>query len=278
MANAQPEPSMDEILASIRRIIAEDEPAQQADAPTPPPVPETVAKAAPAAVQKPAVSEPEERAGFSAEQEESAFADSGTFDTEDEFDAVFDQSETVAEEPAPQVNAAAPTRLEPEVQARAAAPQPQVTPEPSVTATAPVQAETQVQQRAEPVEPVLSNYSDAALQAGVATTPRIVRKPSTGQGESAPAQQQTRVEEAFQPEEIKEVPESVLSDSTVATSTTAFAALEENIRLSNASSDTLQDVVERMLEPMLQQWLDNNLSRIVEEKVEDEVRRISRRR
>ncbi|WP_306252761.1 DUF2497 domain-containing protein [Parvularcula sp. IMCC14364] len=269
MANAQPEPSMDEILASIRRIIAEDEPEQQADARSPD------LSAELSSVAESEVTPPEPPAARTQRPAPEAvadtqFDDSGSFDSEDGFDAVFDQPETVAEQLQPAAAA------KPEVRQQPAEPAP-------VQARQPEPQVSQPQQVREPeaaapqIQPVLSNYNDA-LQAAVAT-PRIVRKPVPGNAEGGPAVQQTRVEEAFQPEqETADAADSVLSDTTVASSSTAFAALEENIRLSNASGDTLQDVVERMLEPMLRQWLDTNLSRIVEEKVEDEVRRISRRR
>ena len=58
----------------------------------------------------------------------------------------------------------------------------------------------------------------------------------------------------------------------------AFGALEENVRLTNQGARTIEDLVETMLQPMVRQWLDTHLPRIVEEKVEEEVRRIARRR
>lgn len=58
----------------------------------------------------------------------------------------------------------------------------------------------------------------------------------------------------------------------------AFGALEENVRISSGSGRTIEDLVEQMLAPMLTAWLDENLPRIVEDKVEEEVRRIARRR
>ncbi|MEM6648707.1 MAG: DUF2497 domain-containing protein, partial [Pseudomonadota bacterium] len=58
----------------------------------------------------------------------------------------------------------------------------------------------------------------------------------------------------------------------------AIGTLEQNMRLTNSNSRTIEDVIEAMLAPMLKQWLDENLPRIVEDKVEEEVRRIARRR
>lgn len=56
----------------------------------------------------------------------------------------------------------------------------------------------------------------------------------------------------------------------------AFGALAHTILAQNAR--TLEDVVTEMLQPMLKQWLDDNLPGIVERKVQEEIERVSRGR
>lgn len=70
----------------------------------------------------------------------------------------------------------------------------------------------------------------------------------------------------------------LVSAASAAVASEAFGVLQQNVRISGASGRTMEDIVEAMLQPMVRDWLDANLPRIVEEKVEEEVRRIARRR
>lgn len=56
-----------------------------------------------------------------------------------------------------------------------------------------------------------------------------------------------------------------------------FAALSDNLRVSEQQGQTLEGIVRELMRPMLKQWLDDNLPAIVEEKVQAEVERIARR-
>jgi cell pole-organizing protein PopZ len=72
--------------------------------------------------------------------------------------------------------------------------------------------------------------------------------------------------------------EGLVGHAAATAASDSFGQLEQNVRVASSSSRTIEDIVEAMLAPMVREWLDANLPRIVEEKVEEEVRRIARRR
>ncbi len=202
MANPQAEPSMDEILASIRRIIAEEDEPQGASQPVRQQL------------------EAGDLAGETAAPEETAEVEAPQ--TDEDFDTVFDQMEAEGQD-----------EVESVIEA--------------------VEIVTQeVEQEIEEPEVVELSRPVDTLEADVRS--------------------------AFGNIGRQEGRNTMLNDTTVAATSTAFEALQENIRITDTNGKTLEDVVERMLQPLLKQWLDQNLTRIVEEKVEEEVRRIARRR
>jgi len=68
----------------------------------------------------------------------------------------------------------------------------------------------------------------------------------------------------------------MLSHSTVAAVESAFNSLAHTVLSNNAR--TLEDLVKEMLRPMLKSWLDDNLPQMVERIVKAEIERVSRGR
>lgn len=78
------------------------------------------------------------------------------------------------------------------------------------------------------------------------------------------------------PLESSSSPHPILSRSTVSSVESAFNALAHTVLSNNAR--TLEDLVKEMLRPMLKSWLDDNLPGLVERIVKAEIERVSRGR
>jgi hypothetical protein len=85
-------------------------------------------------------------------------------------------------------------------------------------------------------------------------------------------------EPAFEPSPQAEgpAPRPMLSRSTVSAVESAFNSLAHTVLSNNAR--TLEDLVKEMLRPMLKSWLDDNLPGLVERIVKAEIERVSRGR
>ena len=83
---------------------------------------------------------------------------------------------------------------------------------------------------------------------------------------------------AFEPPplESSSPPQQILSHSTVSAVESAFNTLAHTVLSNNAR--TLEDLVKEMLRPMLKSWLDDNLPGLVERIVKAEIERVSRGR
>jgi uncharacterized protein len=83
---------------------------------------------------------------------------------------------------------------------------------------------------------------------------------------------------AYDPPPAHAVPPSpaILSQTTVSAVESAFNALAHTVLSNNAR--TLEDLVKEMLRPMLKSWLDDNLPGLVERIVKAEIERVSRGR
>jgi uncharacterized protein len=96
---------------------------------------------------------------------------------------------------------------------------------------------------------------------------------------SAPPRAQHR-QPAFEPPPLYESPAApspqILSRSTVSAVESAFNTLANTVLSNNAR--TLEDLVKEMLRPMLKSWLDDNLPGLVERIVKAEIERVSRGR
>jgi len=238
------EPSMEEILASIRRIIADDEakpPPAEAAKPAPAPAAKPMADIPPSkiATAKPAAEKPAPSPAKPAPPPPPA-ADAGP-NSQDDIDALLAGLDEAT--PAPEVRAAEP---EPE-------------PEPDVLELtddmamdpAPTPAPPPSFRKVEPRDDL--EFAEAA-------PPRPTPPPSY-----APVDYDAPPLPPQQP---------MLAQSTVSAVESAFNSLAHTVLSSNAR--TLEDLVKEMLRPMLKSWLDDNLPGLVERIVKAEIERVSR--
>ncbi|MBR0725389.1 PopZ family protein [Bradyrhizobium manausense] len=245
------EPSMEEILASIRRIIADDEakppPAEAAKtapapaAPTPKPQamadlpPSKVAPAKPAA-EKPA---PPPAAKPAPAPPPAADAEPNSQDDIDALLAGLDEAT-----PAPEVRA----------------PEPEPEPEPDVLELTDEMAMDPAPTPAPPPPSFRKVEPRDDLEFAEAPPSRPTPAPSY-----APVDFDTPQLPPQQP---------ILAQSTVSAVESAFNSLAHTVLSSNAR--TLEDLVKEMLRPMLKSWLDDNLPGLVERIVKAEIERVSR--
>jgi cell pole-organizing protein PopZ len=242
---------MEEILASIRRIIADDEakppavekaaePAKPAAAPKPaamidippskiaPPKPAAEKPAAPPPVAKPAPPTPAPAASNSQDDIDALLAG---------LDEATAAPEVRAPEPEPEPDV---LELTDEMAMEMAAPIP---PPPSP--------------RFHKVEP----RDDLEFAESAPLPPRPISPPPS-----------------YQPVDFNALPlppqQPILAQSTVSAVESAFNSLAHTVLSSNAR--TLEDLVKEMLRPMLKSWLDDNLPGLVERIVKAEIERVSR--
>lgn len=235
------EPSMEEILASIRRIIADDDAAK----PGPKlvetaPKPVAVPKPAPAPVQTAAPAAAAAPATVATPAPETVPAQEPGAMNQEDIDAVlagFDKEP----EPAPQ-------------------------PEPKESAD--VLDLTEAMEAKAEAAPAGFRTIDANSDVVFAERPAAPEpKPAPTAREPEPTW--TMPQEAFDRPPL-------LSHNTQAAVTTAFGSLAHTVLAQNAR--TLDDLVRDMLRPMLKSWLDDNLPTIVERMVRAEIERVSRGR
>ena len=246
------EPSMEEILASIRRIIADDEAkpsevkpaaAEKPPTPEPPAKPEKPAAAAPAAKPPvindippskiPAAQAAVAKAAPPVAPPPAAPAASNSQDDIDAMLAGLDEATSEAE-------------------IRPTAPEAEVFELTDDMAVAP--PEPPPFHKIEPADDL--EFTEAAAARTVHRTPAF--EPSPFETPAAPPQQQ------------------ILSHSTVSAVESAFNSLAHTVLSNNAR--TLEDLVKEMLRPMLKSWLDDNLPGLVERIVKAEIERVSRGR
>jgi len=247
------EPSMEEILASIRRIIADDEakppPAEaakpeKAAAPAAPPKPQAMndippSKVAPAkpAAEKPAP--PPAAKPAPAPPPPAPAADAGP-NNQDDIDALLAGLDAAT--PAPEMRA----------------PEPEPEPEPDV----------------------LELTDEMAMDPAPTPAPpppsfrKVEPRDDLEFAESPPP----RPAPSFAPVDFDAPPlppqQPILAQSTVSAVESAFNSLAHTVLSSNAR--TLEDLVKEMLRPMLKSWLDDNLPGLVERIVKAEIERVSR--
>ncbi|MET4384394.1 cell pole-organizing protein PopZ [Bradyrhizobium sp. F1.4.3] len=246
------EPSMEEILASIRRIIADDEakpppaeaakPAPAAPAPKPQAMndipPSKVSPAKPAA-EKPAPPPP--AAKPAAPPPPAPDAGPNNQDDIDALLAGFDEAT-----PAPEV--------------RTPEPEPELEPEPDVLELTDEMAVDSAPTPAPPPPSFRRVEPRDDLEFAEAPPPRPSPSPSY-----APVDFEAPPVPPQQP---------ILAQSTVSAVESAFNSLAHTVLSSNAR--TLEDLVKEMLRPMLKSWLDDNLPGLVERIVKAEIERVSR--
>lgn len=243
-ANAvQREPSMEEILASIRRIIEDSD--QTGGAPAP-----SANDDAPAArASAPAATVPVEDFRGTVDDEEAAFRAG----LDDAVEALDDMSlDPVGDEPSasrsstqPPASAAGTSRVTP---LRTAGAGPAETPAVDIPAG---NAAPQL-------------VADAIKQAAIADQPE---RASIPEGHAADIRPQTS--QAVEPARA-----SIISEQAGRQVAAAFGELSEAFAASRRRS--FDEMAEEMMRPMLQEWMDNNLPHLVERLVREEIERIAR--
>jgi cell pole-organizing protein PopZ len=236
------EPSMEEILASIRRIIADDE-AKPAEKPAGAATPAHSESPAAAPAAKPAVMTDIPPSALVAGQATPARAPDpppAAGNSQDDIDAMLAGLDAATSEA--EVRPPLPDGEVFELTDEMALPDPQPAPFRTV----------------EPEDDL--EFSEAAA---ASAAPRAqYRQP------------------AFEPPPLYESPvappQQMLSRSTVSAVESAFNTLANTVLSNNAR--TLEDLVKEMLRPMLKSWLDDNLPGLVERIVKAEIERVSRGR
>ncbi|MBY5739954.1 PopZ family protein [Rhizobium leguminosarum] len=143
---------------------------------------------------------------------------------------------------------------------RAAAPQPQPAQHVFPDAAAPVQ-NLAIQQPAEPVLAEAPRVSVAEPEPVLETAPPAME----------PAQSST---ECFLPSVMDEVQPTLLSEGAGLQISRSFEELAAAI--DGAERRSLDEIAEDMLRPMLREWLDDNLPTLVERLVREEIERVAR--
>jgi cell pole-organizing protein PopZ len=277
-AKAQ-EPSMEEILASIRRIIADDDTKPQAKAPEPP---KPAAFAAPRVAAAPAPPTPPLRSA--ATQVSNQAANPAPNNKQDEIDAMLADLEPAKAQPQfqqpqtqlqPQPQQAQPRpQSQPTPQSQA---QPQLQPRPPAPKPAPAasdvldltEAMAAMPPSAPPVPPpsfrTIDGASDVVFTERGVDTPDLPRQP-------APPPQPPAVDRAPAPA----VDLGLMSPPTRTAVESAFNSLANTVLGGNAR--TLEDLVKEMLRPMLKAWIDDNLPGMVDRIIRAEIERVARGR
>ncbi len=240
------EPSMEEILASIRRIIADDEAkppvAEKPASPAPPAKPAAAAPAAkpadiPPPAPPPAAAKPAPPPAKPAPPPAAPAPAAAVSNSQDDIDALLNglDEATVPEEIRPPLPDGDVFELTDDM------------------AVAMEQAPPPPQASFQKVDP--PDDLEFAESAARATAPRQPAYEPPPFESAAPVQQ-------------------MLSHTTVSAVESAFNSLANTVLSNNAR--TLEDLVKEMLRPMLKSWLDDNLPGLVERIVKAEIERVSR--
>jgi uncharacterized protein len=246
------EPSMEEILASIRRIIADDEakppPAdaakpEKAAAPAAPPKPQAINDIPPSKVAppKPAAEKPAPAPAAKPAPPPVAAPEVDASNNQDDIDALLAGLDAAT--PAPEIRA----------------PEPEPEPEPDVLE--------------------LTDDMALAMEPTPPPPPPSFRKVEPRDDlEFAESPPPRPTPASYAPVDFDAPPlppqQPMLAQSTVSAVESAFNSLAHTVLSSNAR--TLEDLVKEMLRPMLKSWLDDNLPGLVERIVKAEIERVSR--
>ncbi|MBW8903666.1 MAG: DUF2497 domain-containing protein [Bradyrhizobium sp.] len=250
------EPSMEEILASIRRIIADDEA-------KPPAADKTPAAAVPAKTEK-----PEKPAAPAAAVKAPAANEVQPPATR--------APPAAAPRPAPPPAKHAPAAVAPP--APAAPPPPVSNSQDDIDAllNGLDEATSPEEIRPPPVpEPEVFELTDEmAVAEPEPASPRIEPQDDLDFAETVAPKPQRQP--AFEPPPLfnSSPAQQILSRSTVSAVESAFNTLAHTVLSNNAR--TLEDLVKEMLRPMLKSWLDDNLPGLVERIVKAEIERVAR--
>ncbi|WP_421912672.1 DUF2497 domain-containing protein [Mesorhizobium sp.] len=283
-SSAQREPSMEEILASIRRIIEDSDsgrkPAGEADEPRQDLGHDLDLASAPAPVQEVDAFRAELRGGLDVRRP-SNFAEVQA--QLPAVDPVIARMETpVRSDPAPvkahPVGLAPVTQAPPtlaEVGARIAA-------APVAAASVDVPAAARV---SETTDSIVADWRRdiAAVGETIKATTSLsdaaaLRRAPPSQPVAVAPDRELAAEPAFDPAPSRDEPASarpaIVSEHTGRQVAAAFGELSD--AFASRGKKTFDEMAEEMLRPMLQDWLDNNLPTLVERLVREEIERVAR--
>jgi uncharacterized protein len=246
------EPSMEEILASIRRIIADDE--------AKPPVAEKPASpAAPTKPEKPAAAAPAAKPAAMTDIPPSALP----------------AAQAAAAKPAPAPAKPAPPPPAPAPAASNSQDDIDALLNGLDEATSPEEIRPPL-----PDGDVFELTDDMAVAMAEAPPPQASFQKVDPQDDLEFAEAAARAaprQPAFEPPPFESAAppvQQILSHTTVSAVESAFNSLANTVLSNNAR--TLEDLVKEMLRPMLKSWLDDNLPGLVERIVKAEIERVSR--
>jgi cell pole-organizing protein PopZ len=239
------EPSMEEILASIRRFIADDE-AKPSEA-------------------KPSEAKPAEAKPAAAKQEAPAAPAAKPAAMKDIPLSAIAPKPAAAPKPTPPAPEPAAGNNQDDIDAMLASLD-AATPEADIR---PSQPDGEVfdltDEMALPDPPAASSFHKIEPQDDIEFTESSAARPLHRQPAYEPP-----------PFETAAAAPQILSRSTVSAVESAFNSLANTVLSNNAR--TLEDLVKEMLRPMLKSWLDDNLPGLVERIVKAEIERVSRGR
>src|SRR5512138_517667 len=256
---AQNEPTMEEILASIRRIISEDEPAggKPAEAvppATPPAAPKAAAKPAPQRAPEP-VPEASGRGAENILELTRMVADDGSIvDLADQPAA----EEPAADEPAAEEPAGAEPAEEP------------VTTEEEAAAEEPAEAP------AEEALPSEEQPADEEPSGGDLLRPHEEAE-AEAEADEPPAEPARVPATAGEGSEFVSAVTAAAATASLAAVTKAAMANRQGDAIAIGGGRTLEELVRQSLAPELKGWLDANLPDLVERIVREEIRKMIRR-
>lgn len=251
---AAQEPSMEEILASIRRIITDEQGDSSTDS-----APDMVSEASNAVDSVSAASEKEDETvsggeAISADDLDALFASDEP--ASEEF-----QNETVSEDDLDALFGSSAAEVEPE---------PEPEPESDPAADEDVMELTEAEMVPDDDLDIVEGM-DIMFDEGGAEEPVPVVE--------APAEPEIVPEPVVAPPQLAvadvsmDEMEALVSDQAASSVSNAFANLSGMVVSSQAKS--MEDLMKEMLRPMLQSWLDQNLPPLVEKMVAAEIRRLS---
>ena len=260
---APKEPSMDEILSSIRQIIADDDaagapkkPAGLGPSPLVSPGPPIRPALAPRPITPPEPEPEPEPLALSAEQ--IVFEDDAEEDEPAKalnFDDILGGGSKQAE---PESFAGEPELVDPEDVSFA----PDVEPEPDPMAMFSVEMDDEPEPAPPPPAPVAAAPRPAYVPPPM---PKPAPRPQPSVAQTAPMPDPTL---------SSDMAEELLDTATQSAVKSTFSRLN-GLSMIN-SGVTLEAMMREMLRPMLKEWLDENLPSVVERMVEKEIARISR--
>ena len=245
------EPSMEEILASIRRIIADDEAKPAVEKPSSP--------AVAAKLEKPAPPAPASKAPVMNNIPPSAIP----------------AAQVAAAKAAPPVKPAPPPPAPPPAAAAVSNSQDDI--DAMLAGLDEATSEAEIRPALPEVE-VFELTDEMAVPEPQPSFKKVEPQDDLEFSEMAAAKAMHR-RPAFEPppfESEAPAPQQILSRSTVSAVESAFNSLANTVLSNNAR--TLEDLVKEMLRPMLKSWLDDNLPGLVERIVKAEIERVSRGR